>query len=385
MTTPTCELSIVLPCLNEAATVATCVDKARAFLDRAGIDGEVVVADNGSSDGSAELAAARGARVVQVAEKGYGRALAEGIAAARGGFVIMADADDSYDLSHLDDIVEGLRQGWDLVMGNRFRGGIAPGAMPFLHRYLGNPVLSGLGRLFFSSPCRDFHCGLRGFRRDAVLRLDLRTTGMEYASEMVVKATLAGLRITEVPTTLVPDGRGTPSKLRTWRDGWRHLRFLLLFSPRWLFLYPGLVLMTTGVVLGVWLLPGPRQVGGLTLDVHTLLYATAAVLIGFKAVSFAVLTKAFATAEGLLPPASRWTRWEPHLTLETGLAAGAGLVVAGVAGSILAVRVWGAASFGELEPTVMLRIVIPAATASVLGFELMLASFFLSVLRLRRK
>lgn len=382
---PTCELSIVLPCLNEAATVAACVDKAIAFLDRAGIDGEVVVADNGSSDGSMELAAARGARVVHVPEKGYGRALAEGIAAARGMYVIMADADDSYDLSNLGDFVGRLRQGWDLVMGNRFRGGIAPGAMPFLHRYLGNPVLSGLGRLFFSSPCGDFHCGLRGFRRDAVQRLDLRTTGMEFASEMVVKATLAGLRITEVPTTLVPDGRGTPSKLRTWRDGWRHLRFLLLFSPRWLFLYPGLVLMSAGAALGMWLLPGPRHVGALTLDVHTLLYASAAVLIGFKAVSFAVLTKAFATAEGLLPEASRWTKLEQRLSLEAGLAAGIVLAATGVAGSVVALRLWGATSFGELEPTVMLRIVVPAATASVLGFEVVLASFFLSVLRLRRR
>ncbi len=382
---PACELSIVLPCLNEAATVASCVDKARAFLDQTGIDGEVVVADNGSSDGSAELAAARGARVINVPDRGYGRALAEGIAAARGEFVIMADADDSYDLANLGDFLVQLRQGWDLVMGNRFRGGIARGAMPFLHRYLGNPVLSGLGRLFFSSPCRDFHCGLRGFRRDAILRLDLRTTGMEFASEMVVKATLAGLRITEVPTTLVPDGRGTPSKLRTWRDGWRHLRFLLLFSPRWLFLYPGVALMAAGGAMGAWLLPGPRHVGALTLDVHTLLYAAAAVLIGFKAVSFAVLTRAFATAEGLLPPAARWTRLERRLSLEAGLVVGFGLVVAGVTGSVLAVRVWGATSFGELEPTLMLRVVVPAVTASVLGFELILASFFLSVLRLRRR
>ncbi|MEP0773178.1 MAG: glycosyltransferase family 2 protein, partial [Acidobacteriota bacterium] len=326
MSTARCELSIVLPCLNEAATVATCVGKARQFLDRSGIDGEVVVADNGSSDGSAELAAAAGARVVHVAERGYGSALTAGIAAAHGTFVIMADADDSYDLANLDEFVERLRQGWELVMGNRFRGGIARGAMPFLHRYLGNPLLSGLGRLFFSSPCRDFHCGLRGFRREAILGLGLRATGMEFASEMVVKATLAGLRITEVPTTLVPDGRGTPSKLRTWRDGWRHLRFLLLFSPRWLFLYPGLVLMAVGAAVTAWLLPGPRQLASLTLDVHTLLYAAAAILIGFKGVSFAILSRAFATAEGLLPPAARWRELERRLTLEGGLVVGAFLV-----------------------------------------------------------
>jgi len=384
MSTARCELSIVLPCLNEAATVATCVGKARQFLDRSGIDGEVVVADNGSSDGSAELAAAAGARVVHVAERGYGSALTAGIAAAHGTFVIMADADDSYDLANLDEFVERLRQGWELVMGNRFRGGIARGAMPFLHRYLGNPLLSGLGRLFFSSPCRDFHCGLRGFRREAILGLGLRATGMEFASEMVVKATLAGLRITEVPTTLVPDGRGTPSKLRTWRDGWRHLRFLLLFSPRWLFLYPGLVLMAVGAAVTAWLLPGPRQLASLTLDVHTLLYAAAAILIGFKGVSFAILSRAFATAEGLLPPAARWRELERRLTLEGGLVVGAFLVVAGVGGSLLAVRVWGATSFGGLEPTVMLRIVVPAVTATVLGCEFILASFFLSVLRLKR-
>ena len=256
------ELSIVMPCLDEAATVGSCVAQAGAFLASRGITGEVVVADNGSSDGSRELAAAAGARVVDVAERGYGAALAAGIAAARGRFVVMGDADASYDFGALDPFVARLRAGHDLVMGDRFAGGIAPGAMPGLHRYLGNPVLSFLGRLLFRSPCRDFHCGLRGFRRAAILGLDLRTTGMEYASEMVVKAALHSLDVAEVPATLSRDGRSSPPKLRTWHDGWRHLRFLLLYSPRWLFLYPGLALMLLGTAGTAWLLPGPRRIGG---------------------------------------------------------------------------------------------------------------------------
>jgi glycosyltransferase involved in cell wall biosynthesis len=374
-----------MPCLNEASTLEICIRKARQCLDRLGLSGEVVVADNGSTDGSREVAARAGARVVPVATKGYGSALLGGIAAARGRFVVMGDADDSYDFSDLGPFVEKLREGHDLVMGNRFRGGIRPGAMPTLHRYLGNPLLTGFGRLLFHSPCGDFHCGLRAFRKDAVLALDLRTTGMEFASEMVVKATLHGLRIAEVPTTLSPDGRGRPPHLRTWRDGWRHLRFLLLYCPRWLFLYPGILLMALGVALGVWLVPGPRRVGGVTLDIHTMMYAGAAVLIGFQSISFALFAKVFAAAEGLLPQDPKLDRALGRFSLEGGLLAGGLLFLAGLVMSVQAVRAWGGRSFGPLEPAVVARLVIPAVTTLTLGCQVVLSSLFLSILRLKRR
>jgi hypothetical protein len=281
--------------------------------------------------------------------------------------------------------LEKLRQGYDLVMGNRFLGGIAPGAMPPLHRYLGNPVLTGIGRLFFKSPCGDFHCGMRGFRRDAALAMDLQTTGMEFASEMVVKATLLGLRVGEVPTTLSPDGRSRPPHLRSWRDGWRHLRFLFLFSPRWLFLYPGALLMLAGLVVGAWILPGPRSIGGVSFDVHTLVYAAAAVLIGYQSIAFAVFSKVFAINEGLLPEDPRFHQLFSRITLEVGLAVGVAFILCGLAGSVWALSDWGAASFGELEPTQLLRIVIPATLALALGCQIVLTSFFLSVLGLGRQ
>jgi len=379
------EVSVVMPCLNEAETLGTCIEKARRSLAELGVEGEVVVADNGSSDGSPEIAKRLGARLVHVKERGYGSALLGGIEAARGTYVIMGDADDSYDFTALGPFVAKLREGYDLVMGNRFRGGIRPGAMPALHRYLGNPVLTGLGRLLFRSPTGDFHCGLRGFRRRAALDMDLQTTGMEFASEMVVKATLLGLRIAEVPTTLSPDGRSRPPHLRSWRDGWRHLRFLLVFSPRWLFLYPGLALMALGAALGLWILPGPRAVFGVELDVHTLMYAAAAVFIGYQSVTFAVFTKFFAIHEGLLPEDPRLARVLRHVTLETGLAAGLLLVLLGLGGTLWALSDWGAQSFGPLEPTQTLRIVIPAFLALTLGCQTVLSSFFLSVLALRRR
>jgi len=379
------ELSIVMPCLNEAETLAACLQKARRFLHENQITGEIIVADNGSTDGSPTLAAQHGARVVHVAAKGYGSALLGGIAAARGRFIIMGDADDSYDFLHLLPFVEKLRAGCDLVMGNRFLGGIQPGAMPPLHRFLGNPLLTGLGRLFFHSPAGDFHCGLRGFSRAAVEKMNLQTTGMEFASEMVVKASLLGLNIAEVPTTLAPDGRRRPPHLRPWRDGWRHLRFLLLYSPRWLFLYPGVMLMLLGLAVGLWLAPGPQKIGGVTFDVHTLLYAGLAVLIGFQAVLFALFTKIFAITEGLLPEDARLNRLFNYITLETGLAVGAALVLLGLGGSIHAVQLWGKTSFGPLEPTHTLRTVIPAILALALGCQIVLASFFLSVLGLKRR
>jgi hypothetical protein len=379
------EVSVVLPCLDEAETVATCVRKALGALRDLGVAGEVVVADNGSTDGSQALARAAGARVVDVPEPGYGSALHAGIEAARGRYVVMADADDSYDLTGLAPFVEKLREGYALVVGNRFAGGIAPGAMPALHRYLGNPVLSLVGRVFFRSAVHDFHCGMRGVDRAAFLALDPRTTGMEFASEMVVKATVHGLRVTEVPTTLAPAGRTRPPHLRSWSDGWRHLRFLMLYSPRWLFLYPGLALMAAGLLLGAWLLPGSRRVGGVGLDVQTLLYAAMAVVIGFQSVVFAVFGKVFAVSEGLLPENPRFSRLFRWVRLETGLLVGGVLIAFGVAGTVYGFYRWSVRSFGPLDAQHSLRIVIPSLTALVLGSQTVLSSFFLSLLGLRRR
>jgi glycosyltransferase involved in cell wall biosynthesis len=379
------ELSVVMPCLNEQETVAVCVRKAIAALSEAGIAGEVIVADNGSTDGSVELALAEGARVIHVTDKGYGNALKGGILAAHGKYVLMADADDSYDFSHAPRFVDPLRNGSDLVMGNRFQGGISHHAMPFLHRYLGNPVLSGIGRLFFKSPVGDFHCGMRGFRKDSFLRMDIRSTGMEFASEMVVKASLLHMKVSEVPTTLNPDGRSRPPHLRTWRDGWRHLRFLLMYSPRWLFLYPGIFLMVIGLIGCALLLPGERFFHGIGFDVHTLLYAFVAVLLGFQLIAFATFTKVFATTEGLLPQDPRLPRLFHWVTLETGLISGALLSLLGLGGSIFAVSGWAKESFGALDIQHTLRIVMPSVFALTMGIQITFSSFFLSILRLRRR
>lgn len=381
----TIEVSVVMPCLNEAETLENCILKAQRAMREANIAGEVVIADNGSTDGSVEIAERLGARVVNVRAKGYGNALMGGIAAASGTYVVMGDADDSYDFGHIPRFVEELRKGVDVVMGNRFRGGIEPGAMPFLHKYLGNPVLSAVGKLLFKSPVGDFHCGLRGFSRTAFARMGLRTTGMEFASEIVVKASLLGMSFAEVPTSLSPDGRSRAPHLRTWRDGWRHLRFLLLYSPRWLFLYPGLALMLLGVGLGLWLLPGPRTVGGVTLDVHTLVYGAAFVLLGFQAIAFACFTKIFAISEGLLPADPALDKLFRYITLEVGLAVGVILTLVGLGTSIYAVSGWGAQHFGMLDYSRTMRIVIPAALCLTLGAQTIFASFFLSVLGMRRK
>ncbi len=371
------ELSIVMPCLNEAETLGVCIKKAQSYLAQHDISGEIIIADNGSTDGSQTIAEKMGARVVDVKAKGYGSALMGGISAARGNYIIMGDADDSYDFTNLTPFLKKLREGYDLVMGNRFKGGIKPGAMPPLHKYLGNPVLTWIGRLLFPSPCGDFHCGLRGFRRDAIQQLNLRTTGMEFASEMVVKATLHKMRITEVPTTLYPDGRSRPPHLRSWRDGWRHLRFLLLYSPRWLFLYPGALVMLIGLLGTLWILFSPR--------VHTLLYTSTAIIIGFQLVTFAVFTKAFATSEGLLPEDRRLKRVSRYINLEIGLIIGSILLLIGTAGSIYAFGAWKAKLFGSLDPAQMMRIVIPAVTCLALGCQLTFSSFFLSVLGLKRR
>ena len=380
-----CELTVLMPCLDEAETIAVCIEKAQGYMASHGISGEVLIADNGSTDGSQAIAEGLGARVVAVAEKGYGSALLGGIKAAKGRYVIQGDADDSYDFSDLDPFIEKLREGYTLVMGNRFKGGIKPGAMPPLHRYLGNPVLTGFGRLFFNSPVGDFHCGLRGFDRQAVAGLGLTSSGMEFASEMVVKATLQGLRIAEVPTTLSPDGRSRAPHLRSWRDGWRHLRFLLLFSPRWLFLYPGAVLMALGLLSMIWLLPGPRQLGGLTFDVHTLVYSAAAIVCGFQAVAFAVFAKIYAIEAGLLPADPRIAKLGDLFSLEIGLVIGVLLLLGGLGVSIFAVEIWGRSEFGDLDPTVSMRIVLPGATALILGLQIIFSSFFFSVLELSRR
>lgn len=384
-TSPSIEISVIMPCLNEQETVATCVRKALDAIHAAAVSGEVIVADNGSIDNSAALAEAAGARVVTVAAKGYGSALRAGILAARGTYVLMADSDDSYDFGHLGRFLSDLVAGSDLVMGNRFRGGIAPGAMPPLHRYLGNPILTAVGRLFFPSPCQDFHCGIRAFRRDSFLRMDLRSTGMEFASEMVVKASLLGMRVSEVPTTLSPDGRTHPPHLRSWRDGWRHLRFLLMYSPRWLFLYPGVALMIAGLAVAIWLLPRPRVIDGIGFDVHTLLYALVAVLLGFQLIAFAVFTKVFAISEGLLPEDPRLNRVFHYITLEVGLAVGVALTLVGLGGSAFAVSHWARVNFGVLDPVRMLRLVMPSVFAFTLGVQITFSSFFLSILGLRRR
>jgi glycosyltransferase involved in cell wall biosynthesis len=379
-------VSVVMPCLNEAETVGRCVAEARAALASAGLAGEVLVADNGSTDGSQALAEAAGARVVAVPGRGYGAALAGGFAAARGTYVVMGDADLSYDFGAIPEFVKALEAGADLVMGSRFAGRIEDGAMPPLHRWLGNPVLSGLGRLFFRAGVSDFHCGLRGFRREALARLDLRTTGMEYASEMVVKAALFGLRIAEIPVTLRRDGRSRPPHLRTWRDGWRHLRFLLLYSPRWLFLVPGLLLALVGAAVMLWLLPGPRVALGATWDVHSILGGAAMVLVGAQAVFFGACAKIFGITVGLLPKdpllESLFDRW---ITLETGLAASLLALLAGAGLVLHVVSAWSAAGFHDLSYATTMRWMIPGVLFLVLGAEGVFGSFLLSLLGVRRR
>jgi hypothetical protein len=380
----TIELTVLMPCLNEAETVAICVKKATAWMAQWRVNGEVLVADNGSTDGSQALATAAGARVVPVSIRGYGAALSAGINAARGRYVIMADADDSYDFSRMEQFLEKLREGYLLVMGNRFLGGIQPGAMPKLHFYLGNPVLSFIGRLFFRSPIGDFHCGLRGFDRQAILALQLQTTGMEFASEMVVKATLARLRTCEVPTTLSPDGRSRPPHLRSWRDGWRHLRFLLMYCPRWLFLLPGVTLCSMGAAITVWLMGGSRAIGAVVFDIHTLLAGSGFMIIGYQAVVFAILTKVFAIAEGLLPEDPQLTRISRYIRLEVGIIVGFALIVASLCGAGYSVWTWRKLGFGNLHASETMRTFIPAITAGVIGSQTVLASFYLSILQLRR-
>jgi glycosyltransferase involved in cell wall biosynthesis len=378
----TLELTILMPCLNEAETIASCVRKARGYIEKHGLRAEVLVADNGSTDGSQVLAQACGARVIEVDARGYGAALLGGIQAARGRYIVMGDADDSYDFSALEPFLDKLRAGYELVVGNRFLGGIKPHAMPPLHRYLGNPVLSGIGRLLFQSTSGDFHCGLRAFRREAILSLGLTSPGMEFASEMVVKATLRQLRVTEVPTVLSPDGRSRPPHLRSWRDGWRHLRFLLLFSPASLFFYPGLVLLLLGLSGMAWLLPRAQTAAGITFDVNTLVFAAAAVVCGFQAVVFYIFAKTYAIRSGLLPRDPMVERLRNALRLEVGLIAGLICVLGGLGLAASALSSWGHGAFGALNVEQSLRVVVPSATLLVLGLQIVFSSCLLAILQL---
>lgn len=377
------ELTILMPCLNEALTVETCIRKARAYLEKRCIAGEILIADNGSTDGSQSLARAAGARVVQIEQKGYGAALIGGIAAAKGQFVIMADADDSYDFTDLDGFLDRLRRGFKLVIGNRFKGGIMPGAMPILNRYLGNPVLSFIGRTLFSSSVGDFHCGMRGFDRQAILELRLRASGMEFASEMVVKASLAHLKIAEVPTTLSPDGRQRPPHLRPWRDGWRHLRFMLLRSPQWLFLYPGLVLTVLGL-LGAAILTGrPIEVPGLfTLDINGLLYFAIAAIVGVQITFFGLFALAVARKMGLRLAKGFPERLLRLASLEVTIAVGILLVATGLGTALYAIFQWGHSSFGALVPSDMMRITIPAVTTLAIGTQIVFGGFLLGFIEI---
>jgi glycosyltransferase involved in cell wall biosynthesis len=376
------ELTILMPCLNEAETVATCVRKARAFLERTAISGEVLVADNGSSDGSVRLAREAGARVVQIERKGYGSALLGGLGAARGRFVIMADSDDSHDIARLELFLDGLRAGNTLVIGNRFRGGIRQGSMSWLNRYLGNPVLSFIGRLFFSSPVGDFHCGLRGVERAAALRLGLCAPGMEFASELIVKATLAGWRIAEVPTVVSPAGRSRAPHLRSWRDGWRHLRFLLMMSPRWLMLYPGACLIAAGAAAELLILRGPVVIRGIGFDIHTMLYAAGATVLGVQLMLFSLVARTIGVLKSLLPMTPLLARFLRIFTLERGILAGLALGAGGFALAGYSV-ILASAHLGAIDPVRMMRVIIPSVTLMLVGAETVFASFLLGFIDVR--
>jgi Glycosyl transferase family 2 len=374
------EVSVVMPCLNEARTVGRCVAKAKACLERLGVAGEIIVADNGSTDGSPELARAAGARVVPVDRKGYGAALQGGIDAARGAFIIMGDADDSYDFSELGPFIERLRQGDELVMGNRFKGGIKPGAMPWLHRYVGNPVLTGILNMFFHTPIGDAHCGLRGFRKDAYERLQLTTPGMEFASEMVVKASLLRQKISEVPIVLHPDGRDRPPHLRSFRDGWRHLRFLLLMCPLWLYLIPSGLLLGGGLCVMAWLTPGPREVAGLVFDIHTMLVGALGVILGYQVLWLGGYAKIHGWTSGILPRDTFSIRLFDHLYLERGVAAGLILLFVGIGLNIWLIVQWSSEGWGPLDVPITMRYALWGFTTMVLGVQTIFGSFFLSML-----
>ena len=375
------ELSIVLPCLNEAETLGAVIDRAHKFLLAYNVNGEVIVADNGSHDTSVEIAEQAGARIVHVSAKGYGSALMGGIAAAAGKFVAIGDADQSYDFMDLMPFLEKLRDGSHLVMGNRFQGGIGKGAMPPLHRYIGNPVLSFAGRLLYQAPVGDFHCGLRAFNRESILGLGLDAPGMEFASEMVVKAQLRRLRIDEVPVTLRKDGRSRAPHLRSWRDGWRHLKFLLTFSPRWLFIYPGLALLILSLAAFIYLLPGFKLLGSTRLGVDSLTFAGFGVLVGVQLASLGLIASVFGVRESYWFTSNRLERVQHWLTVDRGVIVGAALVFAGITGAIAAFWAWAARGYGDLSVERELRIVIPASVAAVVGIQIIFTCFLFELLR----
>jgi glycosyltransferase involved in cell wall biosynthesis len=379
------QFTILMPCLNEAQTLSTCIRKAKGCINRLGLAAEIVVADNGSTDGSVEVATREGARVVHVPSRGYGAALYGGIQASRGRFIIMGDADDSYDFSKLDAFIDELGNGADVVIGNRFRGGLRPGAMPWANRYIGNPVLTAVGRRFFHSPANDFHCGLRGLSRDAFERMNLLTTGMEFASEMVIKATLVGLNIVEVPTTLDRDGRNRPPHLRRWRDGWRHLRFMLLYCPRWLFLYPGAALFAAGSLVIGAILGRSTVYAPFEFEAHAVLLAAIAVLIGFQGIAFNFCARIYALNEGFLPEDPSLERMFRLLKLETGLATGAAFLIVGAIGIAWVTLDWSSTGRWTPDPQRALLWAIPSAAAFCLGGQIIFTSFLLSFIGLRRR
>ena len=375
------ELTILMPCLNEAETLAICIRKAKKFLSENNIDGEVLISDNGSTEGSQDIAKAEGARVVSTDIKGYGSALINGTKNAYGKYVIMGDADDSYDFLHLMPFVEKLREGYDLVMGDRFAGGIAEGAMPWSHKYIGNPVLSFIGRLFYKSKIRDFHCGLRGYNRESMLNLRLQTTGMEYASEMVVKSELNGLKIAEVPTTLSKDGRSRPPHLRSFRDGWRHLKFLLMYAPNWLLLYPGFIFLILGLVLGGTIVVDKITINNINFSIHTLLYCACLIIIGLSIMQMYLIVKVYAYNHNFLP--KKQTDWNHKIREDRIIAIGAGIVILGIVLSIIAVETWKASSMGDLNAEQTMRIVIPAVLCLIVGFQSIFTGFMVGVMKIR--
>lgn len=370
-----------MPCLNEAETLAICIRKAKKFLSENNIDGEVLISDNGSTDGSQDIAKAEGARVVSTDIKGYGSALINGTKNAYGKYVIMGDADDSYDFLHLMPFVEKLREGYDLVMGDRFAGGIEEGAMPWSHKYIGNPVLSFIGRLFYKSKIRDFHCGLRGYNRESMLNLHLQTTGMEYASEMVVKSELNGLKIAEVPTTLSKDGRNRPPHLRSFRDGWRHLKFLLMYAPNWLLLYPGFIFLILGLVLGGTIVVDKITINNINFSIHTLLYCACLIIIGLSILQMYLIVKVYAYNHNFLP--KKQTDWNHKIREDRIIAIGAVIVILGIVLSIIAVETWKASSMGDLNAEQTMRIVIPAVLCLIVGFQSIFTGFMVGVMKIR--
>ena len=380
---PEIELSVVMPCLNEAKTIGPLVEKVRQTMLEHGITGEIIIADNGSTDGSPAIAEELGACVVPVETRGYSNALRGGIAKAGGKYVLIGDSDGSYDFSHIPRFVERLREGYDLVVGNRFKGGIAPGAMPPLHRYLGVPVMSAIARLLFRSPCGDHHCGLRAFRKSSFERLDLRADGWEFNSEMIARASILHMRICEVPTTLSPDGRGRPAHLKTFSAGWQHLRTMLLYCPRFTFIYPGVVMMILGLAVMLLLIPGPRNIAGIRFNIITMAYAAASIIVGFQGIMLGILAKVYGTSKGIFSEDALFTRITRSSPLEPGLFLAAVLIFIGIIGTIIPLVSWTAQGFAFTSPLPVLRSIIPSMVCLAIGCQVVLFSFFLGILRIR--